>query len=358
MLITHVSMQNFCVFEDATVAFKPGTNALIGPSGCGKTAVLAAIGWPIGPRFHAENLCDTQPPTDAVLAFGRRTHVALPAVPVHGKKIHGFTQSTIFSIAVGVAVDEHSNPTLCRLTPGLGDDDEWFLGRLPPSFDEACENSAAGGTMPLPLYAQYMGDRLWRKASTVSSGPPQSRIDGNRRGHKADDGGKAMSAWMQRQIAIGLQMVMWGQKPYWYHRPVVDAVRAVVPAVVDICADLAKSELIVELDDKTHARWSCFDDLGDGLRSLIGLVADIAWRTVQLNPHWGADAPARTSGVVLIDVLEKHLHPEQQQGLLDRLRAVFPKLQFIVTTHSPYILHARDLNIIDLPKVTASKTTA
>ena len=43
-------------------------------------------------------------------------------------------------------------------------------------------------------------------------------------------------------------------------------------------------------------------------------------------------------GVALIDELETHLHIELQRKILPFLTSFFPRIQFIVTTHSPYIL--------------------
>lgn len=45
-------------------------------------------------------------------------------------------------------------------------------------------------------------------------------------------------------------------------------------------------------------------------------------------------------GIVLIDELETHLHIELQKKILPFLTEFFPKIQFIVTTHSPYILNS------------------
>ena len=78
--------------------------------------------------------------------------------------------------------------------------------------------------------------------------------------------------------------------------------------------------------------------LSDGIRTAIGLVADMAFRAVQLNPHLDAQAALETQGVVLIDEVDMHLHPEWQQLILANLNQAFPKIQFIVTTHSPQVL--------------------
>ena len=78
--------------------------------------------------------------------------------------------------------------------------------------------------------------------------------------------------------------------------------------------------------------------LSDGIRNTVALVADLAYRAVQLNPHLAERAALETDGIVLIDEVDMHLHPSWQQTILTSLREAFPKVQFIVTTHSPQVL--------------------
>ncbi|MGM0694044.1 MAG: AAA family ATPase [Pseudomonadota bacterium] len=78
--------------------------------------------------------------------------------------------------------------------------------------------------------------------------------------------------------------------------------------------------------------------LSDGVRAMVSMVADIAWRCTKLNPHLGARAAKVTPGVVLIDEVDLHLHPAWQQRVIQSLVSTFPKMQFIVTTHSPQVL--------------------
>lgn len=78
--------------------------------------------------------------------------------------------------------------------------------------------------------------------------------------------------------------------------------------------------------------------LSDGIRNMIALVADIAYRATRLNTHFAEQAAQKTPGVVLIDEVDMHLHPAWQQHVLQDLRRAFPALQFIVTTHSPQLL--------------------
>mgnify|MGYP000874870336 FL=1 len=78
--------------------------------------------------------------------------------------------------------------------------------------------------------------------------------------------------------------------------------------------------------------------LSEGIRSVLGMVMDIAYRCCILNSHLGKNAAKETEGIVLIDEVDMHLHPAWQQTILQDLKTAFPKLQFIVTTHSPQVL--------------------
>jgi predicted ATP-binding protein involved in virulence len=92
--------------------------------------------------------------------------------------------------------------------------------------------------------------------------------------------------------------------------------------------------------------------LSDGVKSMFALVADIAYRCTKLNPS-SEYASKTTQGVVLIDEIDMHLHPSWQQRVLKDLQNIFPKIQFIVTTHSPQVLSSvsnKHIRIIDPTK--------
>lgn len=88
------------------------------------------------------------------------------------------------------------------------------------------------------------------------------------------------------------------------------------------------------------------DFLSDGVRTMIGLVADLAHRCVRLNPQFGIEAARLTPGVVLIDEVDMHLHPGWQQTIVGLLRETFPRIQFVLTTHSPQVLSTVDVESI------------
>jgi len=77
--------------------------------------------------------------------------------------------------------------------------------------------------------------------------------------------------------------------------------------------------------------------LSDGERGMLSLVLDLARRLYYANPKL-SDPLQEGEAVVLIDELDLHLHPGWQRDVVQKLTNIFPKCQFIATTHSPQIL--------------------
>lgn len=84
--------------------------------------------------------------------------------------------------------------------------------------------------------------------------------------------------------------------------------------------------------------------LSDGYKTLLSLIIDLASRMAMANPH--LKNPLETSATVLIDEVDLHLHPEWQRRVISDLLTVFPKTQFILTTHSPYIVESLNNNLM------------
>ena len=94
-----------------------------------------------------------------------------------------------------------------------------------------------------------------------------------------------------------------------------------------------------------------FDQLSDGYSAAIQIVADLILRMEQNWLKQGTLSTYDTEGIVLIDELETHLHIALQKKILPFLTAFFPRIQFVVTTHSPYILNSiEECVIYDLEK--------
>lgn len=77
--------------------------------------------------------------------------------------------------------------------------------------------------------------------------------------------------------------------------------------------------------------------LSDGERGLLAMLFDITRRLAIANPKH-SDPISQGQGIVLIDEIELHLHPQWQRKALRRLSSTFKNCQFIATTHSPQVL--------------------
>lgn len=96
-------------------------------------------------------------------------------------------------------------------------------------------------------------------------------------------------------------------------------------------ARLARSagRVLVPLNGLRHP----LDDLSAGYESMLVMAADIIAGHLGLSRDF-----SHTRGLVLLDEVDAHLHPRLKMQIVERLRAAFPSLQFIVTTHEPLCL--------------------
>ncbi len=88
-------------------------------------------------------------------------------------------------------------------------------------------------------------------------------------------------------------------------------------------------------------------DLPDGFRSSVAWLADLCEAWCQKFPEQAENArPEDIEAIVLLDEIDLHLHPSLQRRLVPALRKALPRVQWIVTTHSPLVLSSFDRNEI------------
>ena len=78
------------------------------------------------------------------------------------------------------------------------------------------------------------------------------------------------------------------------------------------------------------------NQLSDGEKCYLTLVGDIARMLAMTNQ--GEDNPLEGKGCILIDEVDLHLHPVWQSEIIGRLTQIFKGCQFVVTTHSPFVV--------------------
>lgn len=91
-----------------------------------------------------------------------------------------------------------------------------------------------------------------------------------------------------------------------------------------------------------------FNSLSSGYQAVLDIVLDIIMRMQnQTQSSFDFNLP----GIVLVDEIETHLHLELQRNIMPFLTTIFPNIQFIVTSHSPFILNSiQNVVIYDLEK--------
>ena len=122
-----------------------------------------------------------------------------------------------------------------------------------------------------------------------------------------------------------------------------EALRLAIPALTEIDFDENEIEAVVTVTGRAPERHH-FSYMSDGLQSVINIVSEIAHRCIELNGFLKENAIKRTPGVVLIDEMDLYLHPHWQKHVLQDFQNAFPRIQFIVSTHSPFIVQSLEEN--------------
>ena len=132
------------------------------------------------------------------------------------------------------------------------------------------------------------------------------------------------------------------RKDFNYKSPILETVRRALNTFVGQRYTNPHIELrplrfvMDEVSANENKRQLRIEQLSDGYKIVTAMVADIASRMAEANP--AMTDPLQTSGIVLIDEIDLHLHPKWQKTIVESLVQTFPNIQFIVTTHSPIIL--------------------
>jgi predicted ATP-binding protein involved in virulence len=110
----------------------------------------------------------------------------------------------------------------------------------------------------------------------------------------------------------------------------------------------------LEMKAYKDKKWLSVKQLSDGEKCMIALCGDLARRLALAYPL--SKDPLSGSGVVLIDEIELHMHPQWQRKIVPYLLNTFPNIQFIITTHSPQVLGELDSQSDILSLVRDGKT--
>lgn len=121
-----------------------------------------------------------------------------------------------------------------------------------------------------------------------------------------------------------------------YQDPQLQATRQAINSLLPGFENLRVRRSPLRMTIEKQSQELVVNQLSDGEKCLLAMVGDLARRLAIANP--GSADPLQGSGVVLIDEIELHLHPQWQRQIIPALTTTFPNCQFIFTTHSPQVL--------------------
>lgn len=348
--IERLQLWDYRCFDSIDIDFHPRLTVIIASNGAGKTSILDAIAVAFGPYVGAfdEGVGAHFGPEDIRLSRVRRTSSS--EMEFAPKGVHLMATGYISGSMIASLADDQVSTTWRRSLAGpvkakttIKDAKELInYGKRQQEAVRTKDNDTL-----LPLLAYYGTGRLWQqKKLTDAKLPRTSRTIGYADCLDPASSYKSFVAWFRywnlNAKEAQLKSHEQGKDPTptefdGYIRAVSDAVNLCLASAgwKDISYSFSRDALVAHHD--VHGELPV-EMLSDGIRNMIGMVADIAFRATKLNPQLGSAAARETPGVVLIDEVDMHLHPEWQQVVLQNLTEAFPALQFIVTTHSPQVL--------------------
>jgi predicted ATP-binding protein involved in virulence len=334
MLIKTLHLQDFRCFANLEMDFHEQLTVLVAPNGQGKTAIVEAISIALGTFVGAFDLGKAKHIERTDARYGSRT----------GSQVE---QKYPVSITADLQLSDGRLISIRRLLSGPKNKSTIKEATALTQYGKELQNQIRQESLTtLPVVAYYSTGRLWkarklsnRKVLTIS------------RSLGYEDCLSSASSFAQVQAWIATATLAQLQKPQYVLGQSLQAIQEAVNQALhsegwgDFHYKLSYEELVMQKGEQEILPVSL---LSDGTRTMISLIADLAFRCVCLNGLSGLDSPLNSPGIVMIDEIDLHLHPRWQQRVLHSLRRAFPKIQFIVTTHSPQVLSTVDRTSIRL----------
>lgn len=195
-----------------------------------------------------------------------------------------------------------------------------------------------GAETDFPYFGFYGTGRLWNIDKRLTekkekSATRDSRYKAYQDALEASSTEKLLRKWIAK-----LRFAEFTEgKPSSVLASVWTCLKKIIPDVLNVDWNPKEDDLVFEFSDGKSLPLS---NLSEGQRIVASLVTDLCIRISLLNPHMNGHAREKTEGIVLIDEIDLHLHPKWQKTIVPNLVELFPKIQFILTSHSPFIIQS------------------
>ena len=341
MRLNKIEIQNYRCFDKLAVEFPNQLSVIVGNNATGKSTILDAAAIMLGTFLTGFDLASghgigKEDARNVSYEMGSVVDLQ-PQFPV---KLHAWGE------VVGRKIDwiRALNSSSGRTT--MVDAKEMS------AISAECQSRVRQGdkSLILPIISYYGTGRLWaQKKESRKAGELQrfSRLSGYMDCLAPESNEKMMLKWFQKMTIQSSQ----SEKLSPEFQAVKEAIAYCFQSItgytkIDVQFNLDTHDIDIiyckENQDNQTSKYHRFPmkDLSDGYKNTLSMIADIAYRMAILNPQLSNRVLKETPGVILIDEVDLHLHPQWQQRILKDLTELFPNVQFIVTTHAPAVINS------------------
>lgn len=325
-----IHISNYKKYENLHLEFSGDFMLIIGENGSGKTSVLDAIATMLGGYLQAFR----------DIPSGERHSINKSDIKLD---IHDHEQNIFVNYKTPVMINgslsvNEKEISISRVRRSLTSSKTELLKTQNELLYQLVKKLENTEETIFPIISYHGTGRLWEQSYQNSSRMEKlTRYDGYKDCLNAKSNYRNFIAWFEKQEknAFNLRKEI----------PVLEAVRNTVIEMISMLTG-KKVEFFIyregdlELKFANESYRERVSNLSDGYRNMIGIVSDIAYRMAILNPMLGVEVVKKTTGIVLIDEIDLHLHPKWQRQIVELLKRLFPRVQFIATTHSPFIIQS------------------
>ena len=343
MKLKSIKIKNYRCFKDVEIDFDNRVTLVVGKNGAGKTAILDAVAVSVGTFLLG---IDGGVGRSILKDDARYEFYDLDGT------IDSQHQFPVKIESIGDCRNEENVKWVRSLNSENGKTTIKDAVELTSIAKKVQQQIMKGyKTLILPLISYYGTGRLYaqkKEKRNIKSLTEFRRQVGYVDCMAAESNEKLMLNWFQTQTLKSLQKQ---QKTGVLEPPIL--LKTVEKAIcrcyerisgsknASISFDLDTHRLMLEFETaEGDAQKFAMDEMSDGYKNTLSMIGDIAYRMAVLNPMLGEQVLERTPGIVLIDEIDLHLHPQWQQTILSDLQAIFPNIQFIVSSHAPAVINS------------------
>lgn len=340
MYLKRISLENFKCFEKIEVELQKKLTLIVGANGTGKTSLLESIAIAMSTMFTAFD-------------GSKALNITKENAHLKAYKI-GSTDNVQAQYPVRISawadMDEKTGiyweRTLNTAKGKTTIKDAKQILDIAATYQRRLQKGDT--TLLLPIIAYYGTGRLWdyHREKQTDIFEKNTRTNGYIDSMSGTANLKLMMNWFLKMTVQKYQ----NQENGYGAIPELEAVFSAMEQCYNritgsndskIQYNIGTKEIDVSYTDSSGMRMRIpLNQLSDGYKSTISLVADIAYRMAVLNPQCLGEVCSKTEGIILIDEVDLHLHPSWQKQILNDLTEIFPKVQFIVSTHAPEVINS------------------